>query len=103
MGKEQDFEDFLVERNDELDNAAHGLALLMLSANGTPLAEDEFPWNMEIIGDILESTAGILKEKEHHICWPYHGDDNTPCYALDDCKHKCCPFRQQQKEAVTNE
>lgn len=94
MDKRQNFENFLTERNDELDNAAHALAVLMLSAKDTPPTENEFPWNMEIIGDILESTVDILAEHGHHACWPYHGDDDTPCYALDDCKHNHCPFKQ---------
>lgn len=94
MGKEQSFEDILVERNDALDNAAHGLALLMLSANGTSPNEGEFPWNMEIIGAILDAAGAVLKEKGYDVCWPYYENDDTPCYVLDDCKHKDCPLKK---------
>lgn len=90
-------------RNDELDNAAHGLAQLMLSVNGTPPDESEFPWSMEIIGAILEDTAAVLKEKGYHICLPYYENDDTPCYTLDDCKHKECPLKSGKKEATENE
>ena len=94
MGNQRNFENFLAERNDELDNAAHGLALTMLSANGTPPDESVFPWNMEIIGAILESTDAILKEHGYHICWPYHGDDEIPCTSMNDCKHQDCPLKR---------
>lgn len=94
MDKGQRFEDFLVERNDALENTAHGLAQLMLSTNGALPDEDEFPWSMEIIGAILEDTAATLKEKGYHTCWPYYENDDTPCYVLDDCKHKDCPLKK---------
>jgi len=94
MDKGQRFEDFLMKRSDELDNAAHGLAQLVLSANGAIPAEDEFPWSMEIIGSILEGVATTLKEKGYSICWPYYEDDGAPCYVLDDCKHKDCPLKK---------
>ena len=95
MDKAQRFEDFLVERNDAIDNAAYFLALTMLYEGGKFPEGDEFPWSMEIIGAILESTTKVLEEHGHHACWPYHGnDDDTPCYVLDDCKHKDCPLKR---------
>ena len=103
MDKVQGFESFLIERNDALDNAAHELALSLLITKDMPPNEDAFLWSMEIIGAILESTAAILKEHGHHTCWPYYGDNEMPCYALDDCKHQCCPLKQHQKEAMPNE
>lgn len=95
MDKRQSFEDFLVERNDELDNAAHELALLMLSANSTPLEGSEFPWNMEIIGAILESIKSILEERGYLTCWPYH-ENETPCMDTDSCKYEHCPLKHGQ-------
>lgn len=95
MGKQkQDFDDFLCERNDVVDNAAHDLALAMLSANGTAPDEAAFPWSMEIIGAILESTMSILDEHGYHACWPYHENDEIPCHSLDKCKNKDCPFKR---------
>lgn len=94
MDKRQRFEDFLAERNDELDNAAYGLAQQMLSANGVLPSEDEFPWNMEIIGAILDAAEDVLNEKGYHPCWPYHENEDTPCYVLEDCKHKDCPLKK---------
>ncbi|WP_313529273.1 hypothetical protein [Anaerotignum sp.] len=95
MSKKHTFKDFLIEHNDELDNAAHELALMMLSTDGMSPSKEELPWTMEIIGSILEHTGSILKSKGYHICWPYYGDDDTPCYVLHDCNHKNCPFKQQ--------
>lgn len=95
MDKRQNFADFLIRRNDELDNAAHELAMLMLSANGTPLEDDQFPWNMEIIGAILESAKSILEEHGYPTCWPYH-ENETPCKDTDGCKYENCPLKSGQ-------
>lgn len=92
MNKRQNFEDFLVARNDVLDNAAHELAMLMLSANGTPLEDDQFPWDMEIIGAILESIKSILEEEGYQICWPHH-ENTEPCIDTDSCKYEGCPLK----------
>lgn len=42
------FEDYLIERTDELNNAVYALLRCFLMLNGAE-ADDAFPWNMEII------------------------------------------------------
>ena len=97
------FEHFLVERNDELDNAAYDLALKMLMINNQPDCEPVFPWNMEIIGAMLESTLEILEEHGYAVCWPYHEDD-VPCYQTATCKKAACSLKERlQKEGESNE
>lgn len=97
------FDDFLVERNDVLDNAAYALALEMLDLNNRPEREDAFPWNMEIIGAVLESTQRILKEHGYSVCWPYHEDD-VPCHQTASCERVDCFLKGfSQKESESNE
>lgn len=92
------FDDFLTERNDELDNAAYGLALKMLGLDSQPDSETAFPWDMEIIGAILESAQDILEEHGYAVCWPYHEDD-VPCHQTATCKKADCLLKvRPQKE-----
>ncbi|WP_455436350.1 hypothetical protein [Hungatella hathewayi] len=97
------FDNFLVERNDVLDNAAYGLALKMLGLDNQPDSESAFPWDMEIIGAMLESAQDILKEHGYAVCWPYHEDD-VPCCQTASCKKADCLLKGRlQKEGESNE
>lgn len=97
------FEHFLVERNDELDNAAYDLALKMLDLDNQPNREKAFPWSMEIIGAMLESAQEILEEHGYAVCWPYHEDD-VPCCQSATCKKTICSLKERlQKEGESNE
>lgn len=97
------FNDFLTERNDGLDNAAYGLALKMLSLDNQADSATAFPWNMEIIGSILESTEKILEAHGFAVCWPYHEDD-VPCYQTSACNKKDCLLKgHPSKESEANE
>lgn len=99
----RNFDDFLAERNDELDNAAYGLALTMLGLDNQPDRETAFPWNMEIIGAMLENTQDILKEHGYAVCWPYH-EDEVPCCQTASCKKADCLLKGRlQKEGESNE
>lgn len=83
------FDAFLVERNDAIDNAAYGLALEMLHLRGKPDSEMAFPWNMEIIGTILESTQGILESHGYAVCWPFREEDEPCCQTASCAKTNC--------------
>lgn len=97
------FEHFLMERNDELDNAAYDLALKMLDLDNQPDREKAFPWDMEIIGAMLESSQEILEEHGYAVCWPYHEDD-VPCHQTATCKKAVCSLKERlQKEGKSNE
>ena len=97
------FDNFLTERNDELDNAAYELALKMLGLNNQPDRETAFPWNMEIIGAMLESAQDILEEHGYAACWPYYEDD-VPCCQTAACKKTDCLLKgRPQKEDESNE
>lgn len=99
----RDFEDFLIERNDELDNAAYELTLNMLCLDSRHDNERKFPWNMEIIGSILEHTQQLLEAHGYPACWPYHEND-MPCYQTASCKKEGCLMKgQSEKEGESNE
>lgn len=84
-----DFEDFLIARNDILDNAAYDLALEMLQLKEQTDSESKFPWSMEIIGAILESTQEILQSHRYAVCWPYREEDVPCCQTASCTKHDC--------------
>lgn len=90
------FNDFLVERNDAIDNAAYGLALEMLHLRDKPDSETAFPWNMEIIGAILESTQGVLASYGYAACWPFREED-VPCFQTASCAKNNCPLKGQRR------
>ncbi len=90
------FDDFLIERNDTLDNAAYGLALEMLQLKEQPAGESKFPWNMEIIGAILESTQRILQSHGYAVCWPYREED-APCCQTASCMKTDCLLKGRPK------
>ncbi len=91
-----DFDDFLIERNDTLDNAAYDLALEMLHLKEQPASESKFPWNMEIIGGILESVQEILQSHRYAVCWPYREDD-VPCCQTTACTKTDCLLKGRHK------
>lgn len=94
------FEDFLVSRNDELDNAVYQLLRLMLALPEEEADDDDpFPWDMQYIGEAEDCIEEMLKGFGHFVCHPYHeGEDETPCYRGSDCQRKTCPFKENHKE-----
>ena len=82
------FENFLTEKNDEIDNAAFALI--------QALAGEEAEWDMEIIGDIVDFADVLLIEHGYEVCHPYYeGDDRTACYKGKDCTNVECPLRNK--------
>jgi len=96
---DKQFEDFMVSRNDDLDNAAYQLLRLMLALPEEEVDDDPFPWDMHHIGEAEDCLEELLKEAGHLICHPYYeGDNSTPCYRGEDCQRESCPFRENHKE-----
>ena len=60
----------MVERADDIDNAAYRYlaVLLELDEDG---AEERFPWNIEILRKVFDSSVSILQEYGHTVCNPY--------------------------------
>lgn len=92
----RNFDNFLVERNDDLDNSAYNLALKMLDLDNQPDHETAFPWNMEIIGAMLESAQEILGEHGYAVCWPYY-EEEVPCCQTASCAKTDCLLKGSPK------
>ena len=92
----QNFEDYLCERNDTIDNAAYQLiGVLTAEDPGASLEDDPAvpDWNMEIIGELVDAAEEIIQEKAGHTCHPFYCD-SIPCYQTGDCKNQYCAFLQ---------
>ncbi|RFZ77605.1 hypothetical protein DS742_17470 [Lacrimispora amygdalina] len=91
------FHTFLENRNDDLSNAAFSLLALLHQPSGdrdnpeTP----EFPWNMALIGPLLDTAEKILQDGSFSSCYPYYEED-IPCYRTNSCHNCDCVFRQTQ-------
>lgn len=82
------FDDFSIEKNDDIDNAAYELL--------QSLAVNEIDWDMEMIGDVVEFVKEYLEEKHIPVCHPYYDvttDKDIPCYRSGDCHVEECPMR----------
>lgn len=74
-------DNFLCERNDEIDNATYEAICTMADS------DDEVEWSMELIGEINEFIENLLEEHGIPTCHPYYADD-VICYkTADRCKH----------------
>lgn len=53
--------------------------------------EDEFPWDISILGEIREFTVHLLRERGYHVCDPYIEQDDEERYcSLGVCGLKKC-------------
>lgn len=93
------FEDYLVEKNDNIDNTAFALLCLLASKDADyDIDSPPIEWDMEIIGQLEDYAEKLLKEKYIESCRPFlEGEDETPCYLGNDCKRKDCMFRKETK------
>ena len=75
-----DFENFLTSRNNRIDNAAFELLNAL-----SPVPQE---WNMEIIGDIVDTVEFTLIYHCVPICHPWC-EDGTECYKCSDSCEWC--------------
>lgn len=87
----KDFESYLVNKNDDIDNLSYELIKAFVRKD----FDKEIDWDMEIIGEIEEAVEDILKSRCFGVCHPFYCDDNIPCYQSDDCGNEDCPFRNK--------
>lgn len=100
MLNELSFEQYLERRGDAIDNAAYSLALTLLRADDETSNEDvekRLPWNMEILGEIIENAESTLERHGYFACYPYY-DDGIACPKAGACLKKDCPFKNNSKE-----
>lgn len=85
------FESYLVNKNDEIDNAAFELINAFVH-KGTAT---DIEWDMEIISEIEGAVENILTSRCFGVCHPFYCDDDIPCYRSEDCGNAECPFRNE--------
>lgn len=89
----KNFEDVLIEKNDEIDNAAYNLAVALVRANNPGEAEAILPWDMSIIGEIVDAAEEILQKKGYKTCHPYYCDEGEiSCPESGTCSNPNCPL-----------
>lgn len=90
-----EFEDFLIARNDELEQTAYAL-LWHMTHPGAEISEMGATWtdfDMAQIGPLLANAEDVLSQSGFPACHPYCGEDETPCFLTGDCKFSPCPMR----------
>lgn len=89
-----DFESYLINKNDEIDNSVFALINAFVRKDG----DTDVKWNMEVIGEIEEVVEDILTSRYFDICHPFYSDDNIPCYKSDDCWNEACLFKRVERK-----
>ncbi len=85
------FEDYLLFKGDEIDNAAYALAIGLLRTSPEQSNEEILPWDMAVIVPIIEGAKKALESAGNFVCWPYY-EDEIPCRKINTCHNKCCSY-----------
>lgn len=78
----RNFEDYLCDRNDLIDNTSYDLICALTAKNHHGDQEEDIgtpDWDMKIIGEVVDAVEEVLQEKVGHTCHPYYCEE-TPCY-----------------------
>lgn len=86
--QEVEMTDRMVERADELDNAVYDMLLTFLQLDSEE-AKEEFPWNIEIIREVLDFVYSVLAREGKPVCNPYISDGSYRC-TLSECGCRKC-------------
>ena len=103
---ESSFEDFLVEKNDQISFFAHQLLCAMASCK--PIDCDSqsevLEWDMEHIGSVIMHAEGVLEKMGITPCYPFYEENEgsaeendrwengLPCPKGKDCDRTDCVF-----------
>ena len=91
----ESFEDYLLSKGDEIDNAAYALAAALLRTDPAQKAEAILPWDMAIIGPLVDEAKALLENAGRLCCYPYFEDDLC-CSQTGVCRKKGCPFKTKE-------
>ncbi len=86
--KEVEMTERMVERADELENVVYDMLLTFLQLDSEQ-EEEEFPWNIEIIREVLELVYSVLARAGKPVCNPYISDGGYRC-TLSECGCRKC-------------
>ena len=90
----------MVDRTDWIDNQTYWYLMQLLELSPDE-SEEKFPWNIEILRNIFDSTVSILKEYGHAVCNPYVATSDTGrqyrC-TLSECGCESCNCQDEFME-----
>ena len=66
----------MVDRTDWIDNQTYWYLMQLLELSPDE-SEEKFPWNIEILRNVFDSTVSILEEYGHAVCNPYVATSDT--------------------------
>lgn len=98
--KEVEMTERMVERADELENAVYDMLLTFLQLDSEQ-TEEEFPWNIEIIREVLELVYSVLVRSGKPVCNPYISDGSYRCTLRECGCRKCsCQTTFMERERI---
>ena len=90
----------MVDRTDWIDNQTYWYLMQLLELSPDE-SEEKFPWNIEILRNVFDSTVSILKEYGHAVCNPYVATSDTGrqyrC-TLSECGCESCNCQDEFME-----
>lgn len=90
----------MVDRTDWIDNQTYWYLMQLLELSPDE-SEEKFPWNIEILRNIFDSTVSILEEYGHAVCNPYVATSDTGrqyrC-TLSECGCESCNCQDEFME-----
>lgn len=90
----------MVDRTDWIDNQTYWYLMQLLELSQDE-SEEKFPWNIEILRNVFDSTVSILKEYGHAVCNPYVATSDTGrqyrC-TLSECGCESCNCQDEFME-----
>ena len=90
----------MVDRTDWIDNQTYWYLMQLLELSPDE-SEEKFPWNIEILRNIFDSTVSILEEYGYAVCNPYVATSDTGrqyrC-TLSECGCESCNCQDELME-----
>ena len=90
----------MVDRTDWIDNQTYWYLMQLLELSQDE-SEEKFPWNIEILRNVFDSTVSILEEYGHAVCNPYVATSDTGrqyrC-TLSECGCESCNCQDELME-----
>lgn len=90
------FENYLCSQNETIYGCAYWLLCAMAEPEADPFeSRDEIiPWDVGMIVEVVETAEAVLEKHGIHPCYPFHGDDDKPCYLGNECQKPNCPMKR---------
>ena len=102
--EDEEFENFLIAKNDRIDNAAYDLicAIVSPSEYEEDDEDDVVEWDMEHIGEVVDMVKSYLEGAGFKTCHPYYEENDqlgqscrVPCSKSFSCENSSCKFKKK--------